>query len=184
MGLLTNTIETKRLILRELNPEYYNDIFSHFTDPELMHFFGFETERELLAEKKKHDAGKTTYNRSFLFFYIIEKSTGENIGWCGYHTFYLDHRRAELGYELTNEEHRGKGYMGEAIPPILKYGFEVMNLNRVEAFVGPKNIPSLKLVKKQGFIEEGTMRSHYFKNGVFEDSVIFSLLQSEYKLHG
>ncbi len=55
-----------------------------------------------------------------------------------------------------------------------------MHLHRIEALIGPDNIASLKLVKRLGFVEEGTLREHYFKNEIYEDSIIFSLLKQEY----
>jgi ribosomal-protein-alanine N-acetyltransferase len=58
-----------------------------------------------------------------------------------------------------------------------------MYLHRIEALVGPHNIPSLKLVKSFGFREEGRLREHYFINNQLEDSIVFSLLKREYLAH-
>jgi ribosomal-protein-alanine N-acetyltransferase len=55
-----------------------------------------------------------------------------------------------------------------------------MKLNRIEAFIGPGNIPSLKLIAKSGFIQEGHLRGHYCKKGIMEDSLVFGLLREEY----
>ena len=102
------------------------------------------------------------------------------MGWCGYHTWYIQHDRAELGYELYHESDRGKGYMSELMPYVIEYGFKDMNLNRIEAMVGPTNIPSLKLLEASGFVKEGQMRSHYLRDGEYQDSLVFSLLRNEY----
>ena len=74
------------------------------------------------------------------------------------------------------------GYMKEALPAVLDYGFRVMGLKRVEAFLSLENTPSLKLVRSLGFKEEGTLRDHYFKDGKLEDSTVFSLLLNEYEM--
>jgi ribosomal-protein-alanine N-acetyltransferase len=71
--------------------------------------------------------------------------------------------------------------MKEALVPIINFGFEEMKLNRIEAFVGPKNEASMKLVKKFGFKHEGVMRQHYNYNGTLEDSLVFGLLREEYE---
>ncbi|MND70827.1 putative ribosomal N-acetyltransferase YdaF [compost metagenome] len=71
--------------------------------------------------------------------------------------------------------------MTEALKPIIQYGFETMKLNRIEAFLSPDNIPSLKLVQKFGFTKEGHLREHYNKDNKLEDSAVYSLLKSEYK---
>lgn len=102
------------------------------------------------------------------------------MGWCGFHTWFTKHRRAEIGYVLNHDQYKGKGNMKEALPAVLKFGFENMDLHRVEALVAPGNKPSLKLLLRSGFAQEGLLRQHYFVNGKMEDSAIFSLLRSEY----
>ena len=118
--------------------------------------------------------------KSFLYFHLLEKHTNSVIGWCGYHTWFTQHRRAEIGYVLNDDSNKGKGYMKEALPAVLKYGFEKMDLHRIEALVAPGNIPSLKLLQHTGFTHEGLLRQHYMKNSLLEDSAIFSLLCHEY----
>ena len=138
------------------------------------------TDTELEIELGKFRKGLTMHNRSFRNFLLIDKDGGNVIGKCGFHTWYPDHSRAEIGYNMINDEVKGKGYMKEAMRPILNYGFETMKLNRIEAFIGRRNEASQRLVKGCGFVEEGVMREHYCKNGVIEDSVCFSLLRREF----
>lgn len=70
--------------------------------------------------------------------------------------------------------------MSEVLNTVLHYGFETMQLRRVEAFISPDNMASLNTVKKFGFTREGQLRSHYVKGEQIEDSVVFSLLRGEY----
>ncbi|MCD6067517.1 MAG: acetyltransferase, ribosomal protein N-acetylase [Bacteroidetes bacterium] len=174
-------IETERLMLRRLTPEEYDRLMLKGTDDDIRAFFSFINNEQLRAEKEKHKKGITTYYISFLTFHMIEKSSGRIIGACGYHTVYQMHSRAEIGYGLTLDEDKGKGYMKEALAAIIRYGFEIMQLNRIEAFVGPKNAPSNKLMEHFGFVKEGHMREHYFKEGQLEDSLAYGLLKSEYE---
>ena len=174
-------IITDRLILRQLTPEVYDYVFQTYSSASLLHFFGLSTQEELDLERKKYQNGLSTYNRKFLYFQLLDKLHGNIIGWCGYHTWYIDHYRAELGYALFDDAHKGKGLMSETLVPIIKYGFEQMNLNRIEAFVGPENTASNKLLQKFHFVKEGQMRSHFFKNNQMEDSIVYSLLRSEFK---
>lgn len=173
-------LTTNRLRLRKLSPETLEYVYANYSDEELIVFFGLENENQLTVEKNKFEKGLTTHNKSFLYFQIIEKSSEKIIGWCGYHTWYLDHFRAEIGYGLFDEEQKNKGIMTEAMKSILEYGFHQMQLNRVEAFIGTKNTASKKLVEKFGFTKEGVHRSHYLKDDVMEDSVVYSLLKTEF----
>lgn len=174
-------IETPQLWLRELTYEQYKQVMHSGTDEELKTFFGYQTDEDLTKEKERHAGGLTMFNKSFVFFHLLEKSSGRVIGWCGYHTWYLTHLRAEIGYTIYDPVHRGKGYMKETLPPVLKYGFEHMHLNRVEAFTAPDNHISMDLLLKNGFEREGVMREHYNAAGTIGDSVVFGLLKRDWK---
>jgi len=82
---------------------------------------------------------------------------------------------------IFDEAFRKKGYMGEALKAVLEHGFNTMKLKRVEALIGPSNTPSLNLIKRFGFSQEGVLREHYFTNGRYEDSLFFGLLEKEYR---
>ncbi len=174
-------LTTEHLLLRKLAPEVHQYIYANYTDDALMTFLGLATEEALQKEKDKYNGGFTTFNKSYLYFQILDKDSKKVIGWCGYHTWYLDHRRAEIGYGLFDDRYKNKGLMHEAMKTILDYGFNKMDLHRVEAFIGKDNIPSLKTVGKFSFTQDGIMREHYFTNNQMEDSVVFSLLKHEYQ---
>ena len=174
------TLETPRLLLRKLTIKEYDDLFENYTQQDAMTFLGMTSEEEFLEHKKKYEGGMSTYRTSFVFFQLIEKDSARIIGDCCFHTWYVPHFRAEIGYGLKEDKDKNKGYMKEALFPVVAYGFEDMGLNRIEAFISPNNIPSQKLVTGLGFKEEGRLREHYCKNGVIEDSLIFGLLRKEF----
>ncbi len=176
-----NIINTPRLLLREMNPQVYQYLFSTRSDEALMEFFGMKTMEELQQKKDNYQKGFSMFNKSFTYFQLLNKETNAFIGWCGFHTWYTQHSRSEIGYSISDEADRGKGYMKEALAPILDFGFKKLDLHRIEAFIGPNNTPSLNLVKALGFTQEGHLREHYFKDGKMEDSIVFSLLKHEYK---
>jgi len=174
--------QTPRLSLRKITPEVMSHVFLEMRDQEQMEFLGLQDAQSLETEQKKFAAGLTTYNRKFEYFQMITLESRRIVGWCGFHTWYIDHRRAELGYELYDEDLRRQGYMTEALDFVLSHGFKTMNLNRIEAFTGRSNEASKATLKKMGFFREGVMRKHYNDNGVIGDSIIFSLLKSEYRI--
>lgn len=174
-------LTTKRMALRKLTPTIFKYIYEQLTIPEQMAFLGLNSKEEWELEKNKYNDGLWTHNKKFLYFQLLEKTSRNIIGWCGYHTWYTDHYRAEIGYGLFTETHKKKGLMSEAMAPILQYGFTVMKLNRIEAFIGPDNIASIKLARKFKFEKEGLLREHYYVNGRAEDSVLYALLKSGYK---
>ena len=128
-------------------------------------------------EQEKNNKGLSTYNREFVWFQLLEKENENFIGWGSFHILYTDHNRAEIGYGLSDDKYKNKGYMTEAMEFLIHYGFETMHLHRIEAFVGTTNVPSLQLMKKFGFEKEGHLKEHYFTKGMYEDSLVFGLIK-------
>ncbi|HRO43316.1 MAG TPA: GNAT family protein [Flavipsychrobacter sp.] len=153
------------------------EVFIKNDEQSSMQLFGLQTAED--AQRFKTTIFSSNDYRTCMLFTICHEE--KVIGSCNFHIWIPKHFRAEIGYML-DEQYRNKGIMKEAVKNVLNYGFEKMGLNRVEAFVGHENIPSLKLVTHFGFQKEGVMREHYFKNDRLEDSVCFSLLRREYEL--
>jgi ribosomal-protein-alanine N-acetyltransferase len=65
---------------------------------------------------------------------------------------------AEIGFELLPKFH-GKEIMQEVLPIIINYGFETMGLNFIDGEVDPKNIKSIKLMEKNGFIYQKSLEN-------------------------
>lgn len=175
------TFQTSRLLLRKCTPEVYHYLFSHYSQPEIQQILGLETEAAYQKLLSRYEGGLGGYNRSLVFFQLLERTSQTVIGGCGWHNWFPDHRRAELGYQIEKEEFKKRGLMKEALAFVLSYGFETMNLHRAEALVSPTNEPSLKLVRHFGFREEGRLKEHYFVNNAFDDSIVFGLLKQDYK---
>ncbi|MDG1333259.1 MAG: GNAT family protein [Crocinitomicaceae bacterium] len=166
-----SVLHTKRLTLRVVTPEVYSRVFS-LGENETMDFFGFSTVDELEKEKARFENGLQTFNKTFLYFQLIATEAQTIIGWCGYHTWYTDHDRAEIGYGLISDEFKRQGYMTEALKAMIDYGFNEMNLHRIEAFASPDNVASIKLLDSKNFEKEGLLKEHYLKDGVYEDSAV------------
>ncbi|WP_370527511.1 GNAT family N-acetyltransferase [Trichocoleus sp. FACHB-46] len=107
------------------------------------------------------------------------KSTNQLIGTCGYNAISQRSQRAIIGYELK-QIFWGQGYMPEALQAILRYGFEELSLNRIEAFVMLDNHQSVCMLKKLRFVEEGILREYGFWKSKFWDLHCFSLLKREF----
>lgn len=174
-------IDTPRLLLKGFSPEDMDAVFTRLSKAEIMELLGHQTETDYEKEADKQRQGYASYNRRFLLFLLIDKASGTVIGRCGLHNWNPDHRRAEIGYVMTVETFKQQGIMSEALSGILDYGFSVLELNRIEAIVAPENVPSLRLLEKNGFVLEGRLRKHYPTSDGFEDSLIFGLLREEYK---
>lgn len=101
------------------------------------------------------------------------------IGTLGFSDF--DHfSRAELGYELSLE-YQNKGIMSEALRAIIPFGFNELDMHRIQASVFLENQASIKLLEKFGFRREGLLRQYtYIKHrDAWEDCLVMALLKTE-----
>lgn len=110
---------------------------------------------------------------------IISRETNKLSGTCCIGDFDEGARRAEIGYNIAQVEW-GKGYATEAIRVLIDFGFNVMNLNRIEATITPGNDASLRVLRKLDFVQEGIVRERDLIKGKLEDGIIMSVLKREY----
>jgi ribosomal-protein-alanine N-acetyltransferase len=92
-----------------------------------------------------------------------------------------EHSRAELGYWI-GQACWNQGYATEAAEAVIRYGFEVVGLNRIHASHLSRNPASGRVMQKVGMIHEGHLRQHIQKWGTFEDLEIYGLLKNDYEL--
>lgn len=173
-------IETKRLKLQILTPEDISSVFANYDRAEIKKLLGHRTDEAYETEAYKNKNGYSSYNRRFKMFLLTDKITNNIIGRCSIHNWNDEHKRGELGYMMEDENYKRKGLMTETVAAVIDYGFNKLNLHRLEAMVGRYNIPSLRLMEIFGFKQEAVLREHFYVNGVFEDSLMFSILRSEY----
>jgi [ribosomal protein S5]-alanine N-acetyltransferase len=126
---------------------------------------GLKVRENLFAEGKCHQ------------FTIVETSTGRRIG-------SIDVRpneepfRGDMGLWL-GVPYQGKGYGTDAVKQILKYAFEDLMMEKVEAKIFVGNIGSRRIFEKCGFQLEGTIRCCAIKRGKFVDEWLFGILKEE-----
>ncbi len=174
--------ETERLLLKAISPEEMTRIFESLPKSEIKKILGHRTDEAYYKEENKYKNGYSSYNRRFKLFLLTDKTTDSIIGRCGLHNWNTEHSRSEVGYVMEDVNFQNKGLMTEALKLIIAHGFNVLNLNRIEALVGIENFPSRRLMEKFNFIQEGILRQHHFINGTYEDSIIFSKLAEEFRI--
>jgi len=80
------------------------------------------------------------------------------------------------------KHHRGKGYSKPVLEAGVDFGFEVLNMNRIDTEVLENNIASLKSALWVGFVEEGRKRKCIHKCGQYLDSIFLGILKNEWRV--
>ncbi len=143
-------VESQRLILRPMEMEDAEAVYSYRSDKETNRYQGFipENMEELLAWMKKRPNSFNEPN-SWFQLAIISKDSKQLIGDVGIH-FLEDEKICELGCTLIKEEH-GKGYAKEALEHVIQALFEEWNKVEIRVQFLPDNQSSAQLVKALGF---------------------------------
>ncbi|MES1021752.1 GNAT family N-acetyltransferase [Gloeocapsa sp. BRSZ] len=133
-----------------------------------------EAERYVLRRLAEFEAGHS------VSFIIERKFEPAFCGAIEIRDIESEHSQAELSFWLAVEMW-GKGYMSEALQPILRFGFEDLALNRLYAYHMVRNPGSGRVLQKNGFVQEGVLRQRVRKWGVFEDVKLWAIVHSDWQ---
>lgn len=173
-------LATQRLRLRAPLPRDAAALLGILADPEVTRYHSMPTLTTLVEAHAVLEQLQQRFAARDAIRWAIELvEHGEMIGTVGLHRFDFEHRRAELGYEIARRLW-GQGLTPEAVAVVIRYGFSVMGLHRIEAGVLPGNDASVRVLEKLGFLEEGTRRDYLYAKGRFHSFRWFSLLVTDH----
>jgi len=85
-----------------------------------------------------------------------------------------------MGYDLSGR-YEGQGLMTEGLRAAIDYAFSMLNLHRIMANYQPYNTRSGNVLKRLGFVIEGTVKDYLFLKGEWKDHVLTSLINHQWK---
>ena len=178
------TLRTSRLTLRSLEVSDDADVFAVFSDPMVMRYWDGATMTTRQDAMNYIDHILLGFRRRELFQWgIADRETNGVVGTCTLIHISANHQRAEIGFAIR-QERWGHGLGSEAVTAVVAFGFETLNLHRIEADVDPRNERSLRLLERLGFRREGHLRERYYIDGERQDAVMMGLLRTEWTPRG
>lgn len=114
-----------------------------------------------------------------VLFVVIDTDTGKVIGHAGLYKIDSRIRRAEYGILIGSKSSRGRGYGTRITSVITNYGFTSLGLHKIKALVLKENYPSLNMLRKCGYVEEGVLVDENYKNDRYYDVIIMSIINKE-----
>ena len=171
-------LHTTRLDLIEITQNHLSDLFTLFGDAEVVRFYNLLPFQNQSEGQRIVDLFQTRFaNQTGIRWGIALKGTTSIIGTIGYNSYTTNHK-ATIGYDLQTQ-HWKKGYTTEALEEVIKYGFNKLQVNRIEAEVMQGNVRSEKVLTKLNFSNEGVLRDWMYWNEKHYDMTMFSLLKAE-----
>lgn len=173
-------IESSRLLLRPVRIEDAEDMFVYASDPLVTRHTTWEphgsvhvTRAFLKSILEGYAAGDV---RNWA---VVHRDDKRMIGSAGFLFWDQVARRAEIGYAMSRD-YWGSGLMTEAVTEIVRFGFERMDLNRIEARCDSENTASARVLQKCGMQHEGTLREQFVRHGELRDMQLYAILRREW----
>lgn len=174
-------LETERLLLRRITADDADEILELRGNAETMKFIP----RPLATCKEDaldhvNMINEKIENNTGINWAITLKGNPKLLGIIGHYRIQPENYRAEIGYMIL-PEFQGKGIISESLQAVIAYGFDEMKLHSIEAIIDPGNTASESVLIKNGFVKEAHILENEFFNDKFWDTVIYSLLDRNFK---
>lgn len=174
------TIQTDRLILRKLTQQDQNNIFEYASVPEVSKFLPWEAHKTIDDTAAFLKLVEEEFEKfKYIVFGIELKAEKKIIGTIVLRNWNQTNRCIDIGYAISNK-YWNKGLTTEAVKAVIKFGFEELNANRIEAHCDKDNIASYRVMEKAGMKHEGTLRQKVMMKNKFIDVKFNSILREEY----
>lgn len=166
-GQDTILLKTKRLILRRITPDDFDDIFSMNSDPEVMKYVGDGSvrTREQMLQEMEMLLSHYIRNPGLGVWAVELNGSREFLGASGL-VYYPNSAEVEVGYRFL-KEHWNNGYATESAAALLRYGFNTLGLKKIVSSAHIHNRASTRVMEKIGmkFVDNrfnyGCMQAYY-----------------------
>lgn len=118
-------------------------------------------------------------NNSQLILKATDTETNWDVGLYKISNIDWVNRRYDSAHDVFFD-YRGKGYSKKVLEAGIDFGFEILNVNRIDTEVLENNLASLKTAIYVGFIEEGVKRKCIYKCNQYLDSIFLGLLKEDW----
>jgi RimJ/RimL family protein N-acetyltransferase len=175
------TLETERLILRPFTLADAPALQTLANDKDIAHrtlsmphpYEDGMAEAWISTHQEAYEKGES------IRLAVTRRADGALIGAIGL-DINVQHARAEVGYWI-GKPFWNQGYCTEALKAVIKFGFQELDLNRIQACHFGDNPVSGRVMQKAGMTYEGCRRQHVKRLGTFKDLEGYSILRSEHE---
>ncbi|MBI1307904.1 MAG: GNAT family N-acetyltransferase [Bacteroidetes bacterium] len=174
-------LETRRLTMKQLTPEFANEILAMRSNQRISEFIfrpPMQSADEALELIKKVE--NTFSNKQGIAWTGFLKEEKTIIGTCGFNSIDHPNNHAEIGGEMA-VEYWGRRLPQEALFAVLNFGFTKMNLHTIEAKILPGNRSTVFWLEKFGFVREALYRDRIFHNNSYHDMAVYTLHKTSFQ---
>jgi len=177
----TKTLETERNILRKFTINDAENMFKNWAnDNNVTKYLVWPSHQDLNVSKNVLEQWIQKYEEIDFYQWAIElKEINEPIGSISVVKQSDDIKMVHIGY-CIGRKWWNKGIVSEALKELIKYFFENVRVNRIEARFDPNNPNSGKVMAKCGMKYEGHMKQADKNNQGIVDTIYYGIVAEEY----
>ena len=176
MRLETNRLYLRTLAVEDASQQYVNWLNDHDVNQFLETRHSIQT---IISCRKFVD--ETNKDKNSHLFGIFNKTNNQHIGNAKIGFINKQHGTGEISLFIGEKSSWGKGYGKETICCLTQYGFESLDLARIEAGCYEKNTASLQSFLSLGYSVEGFFRKKYVSQGNRCGGFWLGMLREEFK---
>ena len=178
-------LTAERLLLREFVEDDWPAVLAYQSDLRYLRFYEWaeRTETDVRAFVQMFLSQQKEEPRRKFQLAVCLRGEMQLIGNCGVRLREAGSRVADMGYELA-PEFWGQGYATEAARAVVAFGFTELNVHRIEAACIADNAASARVMEKAGLKFEGRLRQHKWFKGRWWDTLLYAILEDEWKALG
>ncbi|MHA7583392.1 GNAT family N-acetyltransferase [Paenibacillus vandeheii] len=175
-------LKSDELVLKKIEDQHVNEVFEIYDNENVFEYCGIIPKHNKDTVKKMIGHFERDYNkRARVKWGIFATNEPERLlGIIEVVDFNPKVNMVTIGYFLA-ESHWGKGIATQSVEVLLEFLFTKVNVNRIQAEVMPANEHSKKVLLKNGFIHEGTLRQATLWSGKgIIDLEVYGILREDY----
>lgn len=174
-------IEGRRVGLRAIERDDLGPLLAWRNRPELRRYF--REVRELCSSLQRawYETAVLNDPRTRMFA-IVERQSSALLGACGLCQIDWVNRMADFSLYIGQDGlYIDDVYAPDAGRALLRYGFEELGLHRVWCEIYALDAAKQSLLPRLGFTLDGRHRETHWSEGAWHDSLIFGLLDREFR---
>lgn len=177
------TFATERLLIREITDKDTDAIFSLYSNEIVAGGMGITRLEQRTAAQQMIEYFNHSYKeKSMIRFGMVLPDSDTLIGTIGFQDIKWEYYLSEIGFDL-NPEYHNKGYMTEALRPVIDYGFTKLQFQKLFALSYVENVAAHSVLEKCGFTKEGRLLQHTYNwcTKKFTDMYAYGLIKNDWK---
>jgi [ribosomal protein S5]-alanine N-acetyltransferase len=173
-------LQNNMISLRKLTLRHAKDFFNIFNDPEISKFSTIPFPLKITWVKNYIKKSMEKFDADEKYTWgIFSRFNNQFLGVATLRNIDHENRTARIGYSI-GQNYWNRGFTKMAVRLMLNYAFKDQNLNRLEIRIDCQDEKSITLLEDLNGVCEGTLRKAIYRNGIFHDLHLFSILREDY----